>query len=118
MSILITGIAELETFVKNKSFKKAANAIAASNDILEYFKEYKHVTQVNQLYMKKEQLCGVLLATILDEFKNHIKLVPNNSEALHEACLAINEIGDNAIKTLKTWFTQYKLTPYEEYISI
>lgn len=112
--ILITGIEKLETFVKAKSFKEAANAIAASNDILEYFKEYKHVTQVSQLYTKKEHLCTVLLGSILDEFKNNIGLLPNNSEHLHEACLAINAIGENAVKSLKTWFTQYKLTPYEE----
>jgi vacuolar protein sorting-associated protein 53 len=112
--ILITGIEKLESFVKGKSFKEAANAIAASNDILEYFKEYKHVTQVSQLYSKKEHLCTVLLGSILDEFKNNIGLLPNNSEHLHEACLAINAIGENAVKSLKTWFTQYKLTPYEE----
>jgi len=112
--ILITGIEKLETFVKSKSFKEAANAIAASNDILEYFKEYKHVTQVYQLYQKKDHLCTVLLGSILDQFKNNIGLASNNVEHLHEACLAINAIGDSAIKSLKTWFTQYKLTPYEE----
>jgi len=104
----------LEHFVKNKSFKEAANAIAASNDILEHFIEYKHVTQINQLFLKKDSLCSILLATILDEFKNFINLAPNNSEILYEACLAINAIGDNAIKSLKTWFTQFKLYPYEE----
>jgi len=76
--------------------------------------EYKHVTQINQLFLKKDSLCANLLASILDEFKNFINLAPNNSEVLYEACLAINAIGDNAIKSLKTWFTQFKLTPYEE----
>lgn len=104
----------LEHFVKNKLFKEAANAIAASNDILEHFVEYKHVTQINQLFLKKDSLCSSLLATILDEFKNYINLAPNNTEILYEACLAINAIGDSAIKALKTWFTQYKLAPYEE----
>jgi len=112
--ILITGIEKLETFVKSKSFKDAANAIDASNDILEYFKEYKHVTQVYQLYQKKEHLCTVLLGSILDQFKQSIGLASNNQEHLYEACLAINAIGDSAIKSLKTWFTQYKLAPYEE----
>jgi hypothetical protein len=112
--ILITGIEKLEAFVKAKSFKEAANAIAASNDILEYFKDYKHVTQVSQLYSRKEHLCTVLLGSILDEFKNNIGLLPNNNEHLHEACLAINATGEAAVKSLKTWFTQYKLAPYEE----
>jgi hypothetical protein len=112
--ILITGIEKLELFVKERKFKEAANAIAASNDILEYFHDYRHVTQVNNLYVKKENLCASLLGAILDEFKNNIGLVPNNSEHLYEACLAINAIGDNAIRELKTWFTRYKLTPYEE----
>ena len=112
--ILITGIEKLEFFVKSKSFKEAANAIAASNDILEYFKEYKHVTQVSQLYSKKDHLCTVLLGAILDEFRNNIGLVPSNSEQLYEACLSINAIGDSAIKSVKTFFTQYKMSPYEE----
>jgi predicted transcriptional regulator len=112
--ILITGIEKLEFFVKSKSFKEAANAIAASNDILEYFKEYKHVTQVSQLYTKKDHLCTVLLGSILDEFRNNLGLVPSNSEQLYEGCLAINAVGDSAIKSLKTLFTQQKLVPYEE----
>lgn len=111
--MLITGIEKLELFVKEKQYKEAANAIAASNDIMEYFKEYRHVTQVNTLYQKKDTLCSKLLASILDEFKANIEILPNNSDRLYEACLAINAIGDNAIRSLKTWFTQYKLTPYE-----
>lgn len=111
--MLITGIEKLESFVKEKSFKEAANAIAASNDIMEYFKEYKHVNQVNSLYQKKDNLCSLLLIAILDEFKANIELLPNNSDRLYEACLSINAIGDNAIRSLKTWFTSYKLTPYE-----
>jgi hypothetical protein len=111
---LITGLENLEHFVKNKLFKEAANAIAASNDILEHFVEYKHVTQINQLFLKKDSLCSNLLAIILDEFKNYINLAPNNSEVLYEACLAINAIGDSGINSLKTWFIQFKLAPYEE----
>ena len=84
--MLITGIEKLETFVKEKQYKEAANAIAASNDIMEYFKEYRHVTQVNSLYQKKDALCNSLL----------------------------NTICDRAIGEIKTWFTQYKLAPYEQ----
>ena len=52
--MLITGIEKLELFVKEKLYKEAANAIAASNDIMDYFKDYRHVTQVNSLYQKKD----------------------------------------------------------------
>ena len=67
--MLITGIEKLESFVKEKQYKEAANAIAASNDIMEYFKEYRHVTQVNSLYQKKDALCNSLLNTICEELK-------------------------------------------------
>ena len=112
--MLITGIEKLESFVKEKQYKEAANAIAASNDIMEYFKEYRHVTQVNSLYQKKDALCNSLLNTICDELKNDIGLLPANSDRLYDACLAINAIGDRAIGEIKTWFTQYKLAPYEK----
>ena len=112
--MLITGIEKLESFVKEKQYKEAANAIAASNDIMEYFKEYRHVTQVNSLYQKKDALCNSLLNTICEELKNDIGLLPSNSDRLYEACLAINAIGDRAIGEIKTWFTQYKLAPYEK----
>ena len=112
--MLITGIEKLETFVKEKQYKEAANAIAASNDIMEYFKEYRHVTQVNSLYQKKDALCNSLLNTICDELKSDIGLLPDNSDRLYDACLAINAIGDRAIGEIKTWFTQYKLAPYEK----
>ena len=112
--MLITGIVKLESFVKEKQYKEAANAIAASNDIMEYFKEYRHVTQVNSLYQKKDALCNSLLNTICDELKNDINLLPQNSDRLYDACLAVNAIGDRAIGEIKTWFTQYKLAPYEK----
>ena len=112
--MLITGIEKLESFVKEKQYKEAANAIAASNDIMEYFKEYRHVTQVNSLYQKKDALCNSLLNTICDELKNDINLLPQNSDRLYDACLAVNSIGDRAIGEIKTWFTQYKLAPYEK----
>ena len=111
--MLITGIEKLESFVKEKQYKEAANAIAASNDIMEYFKEYRHVTQVNSLYQKKDALCNSLLNTICEELKSDIGLLPNNSDRLYDACLAINAMGDKAIAEVKTWFTQYKLAPYE-----
>ena len=75
--MLITGIEKLESFVKDKQYKEAANAIAASNDIMEYFKEYRHVTQVNSLYQKKDSLCNSLLNTICEELKSDIGLLPN-----------------------------------------
>ena len=111
--MLITGIEKLESFVKEKQYKEAANAIAASNDIMEYFKEYRHVTQVNSLYQKKDTLCNSLLNTICEELKSDIGLLPKNSDRLYDACLAVNAIGDKAIAEVKTWFTQYKLAPYE-----
>ena len=112
--MLITGIEKLESFVKEKQYKEAANAIAASNDIMEYFKEYRHVTQVNSLYQKKDALCNSLLNTICEELKNDINLLPQNSDRLYDACLAVSAIGDRAIGEIKTWFTQYKLAPYEK----
>ena len=58
--ILITGKEKLESFEKEKQYKEPENAIAVSNDIMEYFKEYHHVTQVNSLYQKKDTLCNSL----------------------------------------------------------
>ena len=65
----MTGIENLESFVKEKQYKEATNNISASNDIMEYFKEYRHVTQVNSLYPKKDALCNSLLNTICEELK-------------------------------------------------
>ena len=58
--ILITGKEKLESFEKEKQYKEPENAIAVSNNIMEYFKEYHHVTQVNSLYQKKDTLCNSL----------------------------------------------------------
>ena len=113
--MLITGIEKLESFVKNKEYKEAANAIEASNDILEFFKEYKHIKQISDLCAKKDNLCSSLLGIILDEFKQGAQFLPNaKSDLLYDACLAINAIGDHAIMAIKEWFTSYILTPYEE----
>ena len=65
----MTGIENLESLVKEKLYNEETNAIAASNDIMEYFKEYRHATQVNSLYQKKDTLCNSLLNTICEELK-------------------------------------------------
>ena len=73
----------------------------------------KHFYVLLKNFWKELYLCNSLLNTICDELKNDIKLLPNNSERLYEACLAVNAIGDKAISEVKTWFTQYKLEEYE-----
>lgn len=112
--ILITGIENLEKSVKAKNYKDAANEIAASNDILNYFEEYRHITQIYLLYQKKENLCSSLLASIMQEFKNNISSLPSNADRLYEACMALNAMGDSQVNTLKNWFIQFKLMPYDE----
>lgn len=112
--ILITGIESLEKSVKAKDYKDAANQIEACNDILKYFQEYKHITQIHQLQTKKENLCASLTASILQEFKNNLHQLPANEEILYNACLGINAIGESALNNLRVWFIHYKLLPYEE----
>lgn len=112
--ILITGIESLEKSVKSKDYKEAANQIEACNDILKYFQEYKHITQIHQLHTKKENLCASLTASILQEFKNNIHQLPANEETLYNACLGVNAIGEPALNNLRNWFIHFKLMPYEE----
>lgn len=112
--MLINGIESLEKSVKSKNFKEAAYQIEACNDIFNFFIEYKNVTQINQLQVKKDNLCSSLNASILQEFKNHINQLPANEEILYNACLCANAIGDNSINALKTWFISYKLMAYDE----
>ena len=52
----MTGIENLESFIKEKQYNEATNAIAARNDIMEYFKEYRHAAPVSSLYQKKRCL--------------------------------------------------------------
>ena len=63
---------------------------------------------------KKDALWNSLLNTICEELKNDIGLLPSNSHRLYVVFLAINAIKDRVIGEIKTWFTQYKLIPYEK----
>ncbi len=54
-----------------------------------------------------------MLNTLCEKLKSDITLLPNNSERLYDVCLAVDAIGDKAIREVKIWFTQYKLAPYE-----
>ena len=98
----MTGIENLESFIKEKQYNEATNAIAARNDIMEYFKEYRHVTSVNSLYQKKDALCNSLLNTICEELKMILVYFHLIQIDIMHAYVAINEIGDRAIGEIKT----------------
>lgn len=112
--MLINGIESLEISVKNKDYKEASNQIGACNDILLYFSEYKHISQINSLQNKKNNLCISLNASIQQEFKNNLKYLPQNENNLSFACICANSIGDSSVNSLKIWFINFKLIPYDE----
>lgn len=112
--VLNNAVESLEISVKNKNYSEASNQIEACNDLLKIFEEYQSISQINQLSIKKEQLCSALAASIQQEFKNNLIHLPASEETLYNACKCANFIGGNALNNIKTWFCSYKLQPYED----
>lgn len=48
---------------------------------------------------------------ILEEFDNFEKGI-KHAELLHDACFAIDAMGENAINDVKMWFSNFILKPY------
>jgi len=54
--MLITGIEQLRGFCIGKQYKEAANLISATEELVDYFKDYGQVTQIKDLKKEREHL--------------------------------------------------------------
>ena len=74
--------------------------IEATDELLEYFKDYKQNTpQIAQIKDERDRLCNELRLHILEDFNNIDK--GSTREKLHEACFALDAIGEKAVNDLR-----------------
>ena len=87
--------------------------IEATDELLEYFKDYRQNTpQIAQIKDERDRLCNELRLQILEDFNNIDK--GSTREKLHEACFALDAIGEKAVNDLRSWFVTYMLEPYQD----
>ena len=110
--MLINGIENLETTVKNKDYSECAHSVDAANEILELFKDYSEVKQIKELMTRKTNQCKALSAKVIQEFKNTYQNLPDNENRLHDAAKALNSLGSYDVDVLRKWFAETKLRDY------
>lgn len=57
---IVTGIEQLRGFCISKKYKEAANLIEATQELCNYFKDYKDISQINDIRKEREHLCNEL----------------------------------------------------------
>jgi hypothetical protein len=75
-----------------KRYKEAAHLIEATNELLDYFKEYVQSTpEIKQLKEERDRLAKELRLQVLEDFNN--MQAGGVKEQLQEACLVMTSIG-------------------------
>lgn len=75
--------------------------------------DFSDVEELKSLKEEWDHLCNQLRITILEEFEN-LEQGIKYEELLHDACFAIDAMGENAVNDVKMWFSNYILRPYQE----
>ena len=97
----------------DKRYQEAAHLIEATDELLEYFKDYRQNTQqIAQIKDERDRLCNELRLQILEDFNNIDK--GSTRDKLREACFALDAIGEKAVNDLRQWFVTYMLEPYQD----
>lgn len=57
-NIIVTGIEQLRQFCINKQYREAAHLIEATEELCNYFKDYKDIPQIADLKKERDHLCN------------------------------------------------------------
>lgn len=113
MSPIVQAIEQFSMACMEKRYREAAHLIEATDELLDYFKEYVQSTpEIKQLKEERDRLTKELRLQVLEDFNN--MQVNGIKEQLSEACLVMTAIGGQALNDLRSWYTQFFLEPYRE----
>lgn len=86
-----------------KRYKEAAHLIEATDELLDYFKDYVQTTpEIKQLKEERDRLTKELRTQVLEDFNNMQK--NGIKKQLSEACLVMTAIGGQALNDLRSWY--------------
>mmetsp|Transcript_1002 Transcript_1002/g.1801 ORF Transcript_1002/g.1801 Transcript_1002/m.1801 type:complete len:268 (-) Transcript_1002:1305-2108(-) len=131
--MLLVGIEQQREFCMNKQYSEAANMIAETEQLLGFFfrngkrgggsaqqdhqypsdEDYSEIEELRNLKEEWDYLCNELRIQIIEEFDKLTKGT-KNEELLHEACFAIEAMGEQAMNDIKMNFCNFILAPYNE----
>jgi hypothetical protein len=75
--------------------------------------DFSDIEELRGLKQEWDHLCNQLRIQILEEFENIEKGI-KHEDMLHDACFAIDAMGENAINDIKMWFSNHILRSYQE----
>ena len=101
------GIAKLAEVCEAKQYRMAAALIKATGDLMLQFEECKHVPAVANLTKQRNHILKELRMQILEDFRE-LQNMPE--EVLSEACLVVEELGEQVktevVKHLSSYFLE------------
>jgi len=136
------GIEQQRDFCINKQYKEAGDLIRETASLLGFFfkpssyakmknqgygiqisgsqeansdkqQDFSDIEELRSLKEEWDHLCNQLRIQILEDFGNLEKGIKVD-EMLHDACIAIDAMGENAVNDVKMWFSNFILRAYQE----
>lgn len=128
LHMLVTAVDQLQIMSREKHYREAANLLDAVSQLLTHFEPYSEIARIKELRgtvtaVKKElteeilqafNRVGALARSVadLDEFQDASAGV-GDFASLSEACLVVDALGSEAVKTQVTAIVGDQLVPYK-----
>lgn len=108
LQMLVSAVDQLEIMSEKKQYTDAAKLFQAVDDLLENFKDFDDVPQINRLASSVNRTKKDLRSLIMRDFRmfvpNNVVGVENTLDTLHDGCEVLEVLGDDAKQELITWF--------------
>lgn len=110
--MLVSGIETLIT--TRKQYGEIILPLQATTQVMQHFKSYMDISQINELTNQVQQIHIELAQQITSDFKKAFSQgqVPKQLTQLTEGCLVLSVLDSKIRKDLVSWFVDIQLKEY------
>lgn len=116
LQMLTTAYEQLRGLAKTRQYRECAQLLGAVIQLMAHFKSYRSIDQIATLGRKVADIQRELLEQVCEDFELAFTRgeVAQKKGMLHEACLVLDALGDNARSRLITWYCNSSLREYRQ----
>ena len=117
LSMLVSAVDQLESFVSSRAYKESANLLDAVNELAAHFETYSDVPKVAEIKRRRDDCESALRAAVFEDF--HVNWQPSVvesdaavAERLRDACAVVDALDPKHREALTGDLTNKELTGY------